>query len=339
MEWRRAGLRRLFPSIEKRVAQYIEEGRRELALGQLLEARAAFEEASSIDADDMDTRSFLGEVDQTLELSRQLARRRDEGNETPGEDSWTELESQLSPEQHRALETQLESERALRDELLVTLEALGAGDDAPEAATLASLRPGRVGEADEKGPIRARASLEATSAGPAEPTTGSAALDTRVLYGPDGGLMARYYFAEGEAQPLLKEEDSSGDGELDRWVAYRAGKRKEVWEERRGGQLPDLHMVYDDEGKRLERIELDHSRDGWPEQLFIYRDARLRSESRDTIGDGRYDKIEHFDEDGRLALREEDLNHDGQIDVRTAYRNGRMVRREIMNPEIVSDLP
>ena len=108
--------------------QHLEEGRRQLALGQLLDARAAFVEASLVDAEDMDTRSFLGEVDLTLELSRQLAHRRDEGGDTPRDGTWTELESQLSPEQHRTLEVQLEHERELRDELLLTLEAMGAGD-------------------------------------------------------------------------------------------------------------------------------------------------------------------------------------------------------------------
>ena len=131
-EWRRLGIHRLFPELDDRIERQLDIGRRELALGQLLEARAAFHEASLIDPDDMDTRSFLGEVALPLELSRQLARKRSAGDVDRDGDAWTELEPQLSPAQHRALEAQLEHERALRAELLLTLEALGAGDDLPD---------------------------------------------------------------------------------------------------------------------------------------------------------------------------------------------------------------
>ena len=63
----------------------------------------------------------------------------------------------------------------------------------------------------------------------------------------------------------------------------------------------------------------------------------FRSDFRDTSGDGRFDEIDHFDPDGSLAMRESDVDKDGVIDVRTAYRSGRMVRREIMNPDAVSE--
>jgi tetratricopeptide (TPR) repeat protein len=334
-EWRRLGIHRLFPELDERIELRLEEGRRELALGQLLEAREAFVEASKIDPDHMDTRSFLGEVDLTLELSRQLARKRSDGVAGRDDAPWTELEPQLSPAQHRALEAQLEHERTLRDQLLLTLEALGAGDDLPDAATLAALRPGEITDPTARGPSRARAHQQREGTTEPGPAGESAELTTRMLYGPSGELIARYYFDDGREAPLLKEEDSSGDGKLDRWIAYHEGTRKEVWEEGRGGGLPNLHVVYADDARSVERIELDESQDGWPERLFIYRDGQLRSESRDTKGDGRYDEIEHFDDDGRLALREQDLDHDGVIDVRTTYRAGRIVRREIMNPEIV----
>ncbi len=37
-----------------------------------------------------------------------------------------------------------------------------------------------------------------------------------------------------------------------------------------------------------------------------------------------------------LARREEDIDGDEEIDVRTAYADGRIVRREILNPELLT---
>ena len=82
-------------------------------------------------------------------------------------------------------------------------------------------------------------------------------------------------------------------------------------------------------------MEIDQNGDGRIDRLFVYSDGRLREESSDTNGDGAFDRFQHFDESGSLTLREEDVDGDEQIDVRTAYNNGRIVRREILNQTVL----
>jgi hypothetical protein len=72
--------------------------------------------------------------------------------------------------------------------------------------------------------------------------------------------------------------------------------------------------------------------------VFRYDAGRLLAEDRDTNGDGRADLFERFDDTGALTLREQDMNGDGNVDIRTAYRDGRIVRREIVNPEVVTEI-
>ena len=62
-------------------------------------------------------------------------------------------------------------------------------------------------------------------------------------------------------------------------------------------------------------------------------ELRLAAERRDTSGDGRFDDVQHYDSEGLIRLREEDVDSDGRVDVRTAYSRGRIVRREIMSPD------
>ena len=50
------------------------------------------------------------------------------------------------------------------------------------------------------------------------------------------------------------------------------------------------------------------------------------------------DTFETFEaRDGKAVLkkREEDLNGDGEIDVTSLYRNGKLYRREILDPDLV----
>ena len=64
----------------------------------------------------------------------------------------------------------------------------------------------------------------------------------------------------------------------------------------------------------------------------------LREESWDTDGDGAFDRFQQFDETGSLTMREEDVDGDEEIDVRTAYNKGRIVRREILNADLLSEI-
>jgi hypothetical protein len=350
LSYQRDAVRMLFPSLEERVDEALGQGRRELAIGRLQEARRHFQAALVIDPEHMDARSFLAEVDNTLQLSEQIARAEPAAESQAEPPDWQELAPQLNAGQQRALELQLAEEKRLRDSLLATLALLGEEHDAPGRDHLARLSAGTILDPGALGPRRARAELQNRRAAYAAENAADNAADTgaiaepnidelsaRALLAPDGSLIARYYFAAGSNDPLLLEEDSNADGRLDRWIAFRDGRRHAVWEERRGERLSNVHLVFAGDGQTLERIELSSEWDGAPERIFVYRDGRLLSEARDSSGDGRIDWIEHFDHQGRTALREEDLDSDGQIDVRTTYRTGRMIRREIMNPDMLID--
>ena len=49
----------------------------------------------------------------------------------------------------------------------------------------------------------------------------------------------------------------------------------------------------------------------------------------------RFDRFDRYARDGQLASRREDLNGDGEIDIRTLYRGGRIIRRDILDPSAV----
>jgi hypothetical protein len=122
----------------------------------------------------------------------------------------------------------------------------------------------------------------------------------------------------------------------DRWIGYQEGVIREVWESTGASGPPNLHVVYAPGGDPIERIELDQDGDGRLERVFVYDAGRLREESSDTNGDGAFDRFQQFDASGSLTMREEDVDGDEEIDVRTAYADGRIVRREILNPELLT---
>lgn len=368
----------LLPGLDARIRAEHAIARRAFYVGDLARARAAYERAAALDPEDDDIAAHLSEIDATLTLNRELAlleAERKRARSMPGaeadaaddEAGW--LPAALSPAQRAALEGQLEGERRRRDDLLATLATV-SGDrrsaQAPEAARAsnAPIDPASPGV------IRALAQLDPV----ARDAQGAEALDrlvVRTLHGPSGSLVARYYFDARagrdrdatDAVPILVEEDASGDGVLDRWTAYRAGLRTEVWETRRDEGVPDLHTVYADDGHTLVRLELDEVKgkgrgeerdeerdeagdegrregerrdagyDGLADRVYDYEAGVLVRAAHDTDGDGRLDRFDRFDEEGRVAVREEDLTGDGRIDVRSLFLEGRLVKREIMEPE------
>ena len=111
-----------------------------------------------------------------------------------------------------------------------------------------------------------------------------------------------------------------------------ADARSEV-HEAGAADRPALRLVFDGAGAHVVRVEVDDDADGHPERIVHYRAERVSGEARDTNGDGRLDTFDRLDATGRVALREEDLDGDGAIDVRSAYRDGRLIRRELSHPE------
>ena len=320
--WPSPALRALFPGIGRRVTLEIERGRARLATGRVAEAAEAFRAAVAIDPDDPDAQSFLREAEDTLAIARALSPA--PGGADPAGDLG-QLAFSLTPAERAIAEALLVDERRRRDELLAALVITEVEERPPGAQAVATLRPIRLPDPPASGPRLAQERVE----GPVE---------ARASYDGDGSVVAVYYFAVGDTTPVLREEDTSGDGVPDRWIGYSDGVRRDVWEARAGRAVPDVHVQFADFGMSVERIEVDDDRDGHPERVFLYADQRLASEARDTNGDDVLDRFETFDEDGRVTLREEDLDADGRPDVRTLYRDGRLVSREIEDPQKVEML-
>ena len=285
-----------------------------LRAGRLGDALHAFEDAQRLDPEDPETESYLEDTRRSLALAREIAARQDAHGDPDS------LDPRFSPAQRAAAEVALERERRRREDLLSALAVLDEDRYAPRADALGGLRPARIRNPEDFGPTLAR-------------RMSGSRVEGRAAYAPDGSVLARYYFAPGSAAPLLREEDTDGDGAADRWIAYRDGARGEIYEDGRGRGRPDLRLVFAAGGDPLERIEVDLHGDERPDRVFRYRNGRLESEDSDTDGDGRLDRFDQIGRDGRVDVREEDLDGDGAIDVKSVYRAGKLVRREISSPE------
>jgi len=110
--------------------------------------------------------------------------------------------------------------------------------------------------------------------------------------------------------------------------------RSEVWEDREHAGVPTAHFVLGRDGA-VQKIEVLRAADSTAVRVFEYAGGHLVSEAQDTNGDGVLDRFERFDADGEVVMREEDLNGDGKIDVRSFFEKGKLVRREIIDPELL----
>ena len=316
--WPARTVRELFPGLSNRIAEHLERGRARLATGRVRESLEAFRQAAAIDPDDVNVRAYVNEAELTLQMAREL------GGDDEGFAESGELEPQLTAAQRNATERLLDEQRERRDQLLAALVVLDAAERAPAPEALEHLRAIPVEAPTGPGPKLAAGLAE----GPHE---------VRAYFAPDGRPLGRYWFSRGNPAPLLREEDTDGDGTPDRWEGYADGARRDRWEDRRGLGFPDLHLRFAASGD-LERIEVDPNGDGQPERLFRYEAGVLASEARDTDDDGRLDRIERFDAEGYVTEREEDLDGDGEPDVRSFFERGSLTRREILNLKLVDEL-
>jgi hypothetical protein len=305
-------VRALFPSIELRIEAGLAAGRRLLAAGRLDDALRAFVRASAVDPLDPIPASYVRDVAATLALSQELARRR-------GSDGST-LDPRMSAAERAAVEAQLAAERARRESLLTALAVLSEGARLPTRETLEGLSPVTLSEPESFGAALAR-------------RRAGGAVRARVALAPDGSELARYYFPERDALPVLREEDSDGDGTPDRWIGYAGDRRAEIWEDADGSGRPDLRMLLAGDGASLARVEWDRDGDGRPEQIIYYAGGRLRVQALDRDADGGLDTFDRFEANGQIRVREEDLDGDGTIDVRSEYRDGKLVNRQLTRDE------
>jgi hypothetical protein len=160
--------------------------------------------------------------------------------------------------------------------------------------------------------------------------------------------------------------DTDGDGHIDTWEKYQAGRMIERVIDRNGnghkdafytfstgslveerhdrnddGQF-DLIVIYQDRQKSRSRE--DRSGDGqfdtWTTYAVVGGKEMPASIKRDSNGSGKVDIIETFEtSSGKpvIARREEDTNGDGTIDVTSIYRNGKLYRRELTDPALITE--
>jgi tetratricopeptide (TPR) repeat protein len=320
--WSNAAIRALFPGLGERIKAELDRGRAQLALGRIADAAERFRAAAEIDPEDPIAQAYLTEAEATLAMARELNLRRDP--ERVREEDRGVLDPRFSPEQRAAAEARLEDERRRRTDLLAAQKVLREDTRVPAPDTLAVLRPGTIRDPEAFGPATAR-----------ERAGGE--VEARVAYTPDGSEIVRYYSAAGGGRVVLREEDTDGDGRPDRWIAYYHGVRSDVWEDEHGTGTPSLRFVFALGDGSLQQIELDTNQDGRIDRIIHYGDGLLRAESLDTDGDGVLDRFDRFDDAGLVSTRHEDLDGDGRIDVRSSYRDGRLLERRFLEPEFAPE--
>jgi hypothetical protein len=160
-----------------------------------------------------------------------------------------------------------------------------------------------------------------------------------------------------------RAEDSNGDGAADVWESYYRGRMVERTVDRDTDGVQDAFYRYD--GDILAEERHDSDSDGRVDRVVTYNDLHRESTLEDSSGDGEVDTwttyqvvdgqdhvarierdqhgtgqpslVEIYEvQDGKalLARREEDVNGDGSIDVVSIYENGRLVQRQISDPDL-----
>lgn len=176
----------------------------------------------------------------------------------------------------------------------------------------------------------------------------------------DGALDSVNRYENGQIRE--RSEDSNHDGRPDRWTTYENGRgsrveidrdfdgRRDGFKVYAGGALSleehdtnadgkiDRRVKY--EGSRRVVEEEDRNHDGTMDfrTFFDEREFPSRTEA-DTNGDGRPDLIEYYegsDPSNPILLRkEEDVNHDGKTDITSHYKKGKLVRKEVSDPDLI----
>ena len=139
---------------------------------------------------------------------------------------------------------------------------LDEDERSPSPSTLRRLRPVEIRNPEDFGPALAR-------------SRAGGEVEARAAYAPDGSVLSVYFFARGEELPLLRQEDSVGDGRPDRWIGYEAGLRREVWEDGAGRGRPDIRVEFLPGSREIVQIEYDDDADGRVDRRSFFRRGRL----------------------------------------------------------------
>jgi hypothetical protein len=165
-----------------------------------------------------------------------------------------------------------------------------------------------------------------------------------------GALVARVLDSNDDGNPDVwesyhagrmtqREIDRDDDGVRDAFYRYDDGSLTEERHDADNDGRIDLHVIYAD--RRRIRDEEDRDRDGrvdtWRSYTSVDGRELVSRIERDVKGRGFPDTTEIFEAQGgeaKLVRREEDLDGDGEVDVVSHYRDGKLTRREIRNPDV-----
>jgi antitoxin component YwqK of YwqJK toxin-antitoxin module len=176
----------------------------------------------------------------------------------------------------------------------------------------------------------------------------------------DGALDAENRYEGGRIAERI--EDTNHDGSPDRWISYENGQGSVVKVDRNLDGSPDAEYVYEDGTLQLEKH--DTNLDGTTDRRVEYQNRRRVVEIEDRNHNGKMDfrtfygpegvpirTEEDTNEDGRteiwefyegqdpgqisLVRKEEDLDADGGVDVTSYYEKGKLVRKEVADPEVL----
>ncbi len=157
----------------------------------------------------------------------------------------------------------------------------------------------------------------------------------------DGTPDRTVFYEPKSGETLRVEEDANHDGRVDSWAYYEDGHLARRRADADGDGAVD-HWTFH-RGDRLLRDERDTNGDGFRDRVDVYENGKLVRRDEDRDGDGRADRVTRFDASGAPSELEEDRDGDGRVDVRSSYRKGRLVRRELLSElaaqEALSPLP
>jgi hypothetical protein len=133
--------------------------------------------------------------------------------------------------------------------------------------------------------------------------------------------------------------DRDSNGREDAFYKYSDGSLIEEHHDRNDDGNIDLIVEYQDRRKISSRE--DRNKDGkfdtWTSYAVVGNKEIPAQIERDSNASGKVDIVETFDTSSGepiLAKREEDKNNDGKMDVTSIYRNGKLHRREIADPDL-----
>ncbi len=167
------------------------------------------------------------------------------------------------------------------------------------------------------------------------------ALDERTLDTDNDGHIDTWEKYQG-GQMIERIIDRNGNGHKDAYYTFSIGSLVEERHDRNDDGEFDLIVNY--QGRLKSRSREDRSGDGqfdtWTTYAVVDGEELPATIKRDSNGSGKVDIIETFEtSSGKpvIAKREEDTNGDGTIDVTSTYREGKLYRRELADPTLVTE--